>query len=114
MTTTPLSTTEVYRLVGDRIRLERSKRKLSQEDLASRIGLTRTSITNIEKGRQKMLLHTTVDISLALGIPISEILSSLDPTMAHAIDNKLPDNLSSAVKDWIVSGVKMAQKGKSK
>jgi transcriptional regulator with XRE-family HTH domain len=42
---------------------------LTQEALASQVSLTRTSITNIEKGRQKFLLHTLFDIASALGVP---------------------------------------------
>ena len=56
---------EFYKQVGQSIRSRRSK-NLSQEALASAVGLTRTSISNIESGRQKMLLHTFVDIADAL------------------------------------------------
>src|SRR5437879_2601330 len=51
-----------YKQVGEKIRSRRGK-KLSQEALASAVGLTRTSISNIEKGRQRLLLHTLVDVA---------------------------------------------------
>lgn len=50
-----------YAEVGRRIRQAREKRGLSQEALASAVSLTRTSVTNIEKGRQKFLVHTIYD-----------------------------------------------------
>lgn len=64
---------EFYRAVGERIRRARGK-NLSQEALASAIGLTRSSISNIEKGRQKLLLHTLVDISDALHVSAASLL----------------------------------------
>ena len=40
-----------YRKVGERLRGKRKARGLSQEGLATAIGLKRPSISNIEKGR---------------------------------------------------------------
>lgn len=62
---------EVYREIGRRIRAEREALGFSQVDLAKEIGLTRTSITNIEAGRQRMLIHTLYDIANALGVAIA-------------------------------------------
>jgi transcriptional regulator with XRE-family HTH domain len=64
---------EFYGQVGQNIRSRRGK-NLSQEALASAVGLTRTSISNIESGRQKMLLHTLVDIAAALKVDTSNLL----------------------------------------
>jgi hypothetical protein len=36
--------------------------------------MSRTSVTNIERGRQKMLLHTLWDIAGAVGVEASELL----------------------------------------
>jgi transcriptional regulator with XRE-family HTH domain len=62
-----------YKQVGDKIRAQRGK-DLSQEALASAIGLTRTSISNIEKGRQRLLLHTLADIAAALNVDAVSLL----------------------------------------
>jgi transcriptional regulator with XRE-family HTH domain len=62
-----------YKQVGEKIRTQRGK-NLSQEALASAIGLTRTSISNIENGRQKMLLHTLADIAAALKVDAASLL----------------------------------------
>lgn len=64
---------EFYKQVGQNIRLRRPK-NLSQEALGSAVGLTRTSISNIESGRQKMLLHTLIDIADALKVEASMLL----------------------------------------
>ena len=47
---------------------------VTQEGLAKLVGLTRTSLTNIEKGRQKILLHTFADLAAALRVAPAELL----------------------------------------
>lgn len=47
---------------------------MTQEGLGEAVSLTRTSITNIERGRQKLLLHTLARIAHALGVATSELL----------------------------------------
>lgn len=47
---------------------------MSQADLGAAIGLTRTSVSNIETGRQKMLLHTFVYLLELLKKPAKDLL----------------------------------------
>ena len=61
-------TNRLYRLVGERVRLRRQACELTQDELADRIGRSRTSVTNLERGRQKIPLHQLLRISLALNI----------------------------------------------
>lgn len=42
---------------GHALRRLRESHGLTQHALAKRIGLTRTSVVNIERGRQRILLH---------------------------------------------------------
>jgi transcriptional regulator with XRE-family HTH domain len=65
---------EFYRQLGESIRKCRNKRKLSQDALAKLIGLTRTSLTNIESGRQHPPLHTFCEIVEQLKADFSELL----------------------------------------
>ena len=46
----------VYRQFGMRIEQCRNALGWTQQDLAKKVGLARTSITNIESGRQRVLL----------------------------------------------------------
>src|SRR6516162_3521974 len=64
---------DFYAAVGQRIAKARDGR-LTQEALAKKTALTRTSIVNIEKGRQQILLHTLVDIAQALHLPVTELI----------------------------------------
>lgn len=64
----------LYEEIGRAIREARQQAELSQEDLAYRVGLTRTSITNLERGRQQVPLHTLYDIAEAVGGDVKEWL----------------------------------------
>jgi transcriptional regulator with XRE-family HTH domain len=55
----------VYRLLGARIEQFRSITGMTQLELAKRMKLTRTSITNIEAGRQRMQLHDVERLAAA-------------------------------------------------
>lgn len=65
---------EFYRQIGESIRKCRTRRKLSQDTLAKLVGLTRTSLTNIEGGRQHPPLHTFCDIADQLQVAVTDLL----------------------------------------
>jgi transcriptional regulator with XRE-family HTH domain len=64
----------MYREFGRRLRIARRRARLSQEALAKSVGLARTSITNIEKGRQPFTLHTAYDLAKELGVRVTELI----------------------------------------
>lgn len=57
----------VYAALGARVRMIREILDLSQEQLAERVGLDRTSITNFESGKQRILAHDIEKFAKALG-----------------------------------------------
>lgn len=63
-----------YTALGKRIKDERLRSGMTQKDLASKVALTRTSVTNIELGRQKLLTHTLVEIADALNVMPADLL----------------------------------------
>jgi transcriptional regulator with XRE-family HTH domain len=63
-----------YEEVGKRISKIRLQRQLTQEALAVSVKLTRTSITNVERGRQKLPLYTLALIAESLRVECSELL----------------------------------------
>jgi transcriptional regulator with XRE-family HTH domain len=54
-----------YQEIGERIKTERLKKRLSQEDLGVRLGLTRASIVNLEKGRHRPSIFQLIQIAKA-------------------------------------------------
>jgi transcriptional regulator with XRE-family HTH domain len=65
---------QLYRIIGLRIRERRDALELTQAQLAQLVGLSRTSITNIESGRQPAPLHQFVRIATALDIDVHALL----------------------------------------
>jgi transcriptional regulator with XRE-family HTH domain len=54
----------------------RAKEQFSQQGLAVALGLSRTSVTNIERGRQPVQLHTLYKIARVLGVELTSLLPS--------------------------------------
>jgi len=92
----------IYVLVGKSIRQAREAKGLSQAQLAAFVGLSRTSITNIEKGRQKFLLHTLAEIAATLGVE-PHTLFPRRKDMALPLDEKLPKDLAQQERKWITN-----------
>ncbi|MHB9835139.1 helix-turn-helix domain-containing protein [Paraburkholderia terrae] len=68
----------LYKTIGASVRALRDKSRMTQAELAIRVGLERTSITNIEKGTQKVPLHVLYRICEAFRVSPLEILPSVE------------------------------------
>ena len=80
-----------YKEFGRMIRVQRNETHLTQTDLAERVGLSRTSITNIELGRQHISLHHLFAFASALGTTPEKLLPSRElagPTLLTATATK--------------------------
>lgn len=70
----------LYMALGERIKRAREGHpagRMTQADLADAVGLERTSITNIEKGNQKIQLHTLYRLCEVLGLSLADSLPSV-------------------------------------
>lgn len=67
----------LYRVLGERIRAERKKAKLSQEKLAEKADLNRNYIGEIERAEKKITIETLWRIARALNLRIRDILDDL-------------------------------------
>lgn len=65
---------KVYHLLGERIRLQRMQRKIKQEVLADQLNMSRTSIVNIEKGRQRPSIHLLLELSSIFRIEVVDLI----------------------------------------
>ncbi len=100
-----------YKALGARIRELRDA--MSQEQLANAVSLTRTSIVNIEAGRQKLLLHNLFRIAEALGVRPTELLSSLESHTAELPSVSLGDDVADYVNRWVNRSVRKALNAKT-
>lgn len=68
---------QLYESIGDRIRAARARSRMTQVELAQRVGLTRSSIANIEAGRQRAMIHALLRIADVLGVVLGELVPEL-------------------------------------
>jgi len=68
----------IYGLLGKQIRAARQEAGLTQDELAQKVGLTRTSITNIEQGQQRIHIHTLYKIAQVLNKPIADFMPPVE------------------------------------
>lgn len=92
---------QFYQDVGLRVRDARKKaNNMTQKALAMNVGLTRTSLTNIEKGRQKLLLHTFTEIAVALGVEAIDLLPDKNKPL-NGLGVNLPASLAPEERGFI-------------
>ena len=60
---------------GEKIREERLKRNLSQEELAARAGVHRTYIGMIERAEKNIILENIEKVAKALNLKLSDFFS---------------------------------------
>lgn len=60
--------------VGRRIRELRQSKRLLQEELARKAGLSASALSNFEQGRRRISLEWLRKISKVLGVPVSDLI----------------------------------------
>jgi transcriptional regulator with XRE-family HTH domain len=89
---------KLYRAIGQAIKRLRNKEELNQSQFAERIGLERTSITNIESGNQKVTVAVLFRILEKFNI---DDLSSLLPKVGEV---SISESASSSEEHEIDTG----------
>lgn len=95
---------QLYKEIGRTLRQRREKAGLTQGDVATRVGLSRTSITNIEQGRQHVTLHVLYALADAIGSKPSDLLPDGSALLQRSteLDKALQKmSLPQEEKDWI-------------
>lgn len=72
--------TRLYEEIGFRIHKARVQRRMTQRELAECLGHTRTSVVNIESGRQRIPVDLLVMIAEWLDVPVATLLPDADYT----------------------------------
>lgn len=99
---TPAETDRFYVDFGRRVRAARERSSLTQQALADALGLTRSSVANIEAGRQRALLHMTAAVAAATGVAAADLLPdqaslTAPPSLRRDLD-RLSDTNRQAVE----------------
>ena len=74
----------LYGQIGERLRQKRVALGVTQSQIAEATGMLRTSVTNIEAGRQKAPLHVLYRICGFLGIDVAAVLPEVRAVTAEA------------------------------
>lgn len=101
-----LTKQKLFKKIGEKIKTARRNKK-SQQELANILGLTRTSITNIESGSQHVQIFTLWQIADILGVSIQDLLPTKNEI--GTVYELIPEDID---KTWI-EGVKEAAKKES-
>ena len=103
---------DFYRVFGRQLAQVRRTAGLSQQALGDRVGLSRTSIVNVEKGRQRVPLHMLIEFAAALGAEPATLL----PPAAPVLDGqRLPAELRGIDENaqaWVLRQIAASTKGR--
>jgi transcriptional regulator with XRE-family HTH domain len=101
-----------YEDFGRRLAQVRRAAGLSQQALGERVALSRPSIVNVEKGRQRVPLHMLIEFAAALGVEPTNFL----PMTAAVLDGeRLPAELrgiDESTQAWVLRQIGTSTKGR--
>ena len=103
----------LYVLLGRRIRERRKAIGMTQDGLSKKVGLSRTSVTNLESGRQRPPLHLLDLVASALEIDLRELIPPAAelagrreaiPVMTNGKPVEAPEQTANFIRSALTSG----------
>lgn len=94
---TPPTETELdtfYRSLGRRIRIAREALTMTQEQLARHLDLTRTSVANLEAGRQRISAYSLAVAARSLGVAVADLCPSLETQPVPELSGADPEHVA--------------------
>ena len=89
----------LYTELGRNLRASRTQQDLTQTQVADAAGLLRTSVTNIEAGRQKAPLHVLYELCAALSVEPTALLPTLATVTGQEEPTSVPVHVDGEVKE---------------
>lgn len=103
-----------YAEVGRRVRAARERirdgARMTQQQLADAVGLKRVSITNLERGRQRVPAHALADIAVALGVAPGSLLPETGSGRTRGLEEVLKKHPADE-KKFVLSAMRSTKKG---
>lgn len=83
-------------IIGDRLRVLREEKKLSQGDIEKRTGLLRCYISRVENGHTVPAVETLEKMALALEVPLYKLFydGQAPPKVPHLPNRKSADEIA--------------------
>ena len=95
---------EVLKQFGRRLKSAREARNEKQQGLAAALHLSRTTVSNLERGTQRVFLDQVYDCAIILGTDLNELLPSVaDVKSKPAVTTSPDDPLTRAAQDTAVA-----------
>ena len=67
------------------VRKRNAERRINQDDLAGALEVTRTSVSNIERGRHRIFLDQVYVAAKQLGVEVAELLPTMDEVFRETL-----------------------------
>lgn len=96
-----VETDHFYAQLGKRIQQARIHAGLKQEQLALSLNLSRTSVTNIERGRQHLQVHHLVRVADILGVSVDTLLNGLLTPFEEGTLPVAAEKLEAPEREWV-------------
>jgi len=105
----------IYKTIGSIIRRRRRRLEWSQNLLASRLGISRATLANIETGRQRILVHHLYTFAEVLEMKPNDFLPPASVTESSTLALlPMPDDLKPQQKEQIARLIGPVQQTTSK
>lgn len=85
---------EIDKLIGERLRLVRKQKYLTQEDLAEKLGISFQQIQKYENGKNRISFGRICELSSYLKEPLNSFISGFEEHIALGLSDNRQDNLS--------------------
>lgn len=82
-------TEEALRLLGKRIRLARKRRRMSEHELAERVGVARSTLQSIEKGNPTVAVGLVFEAATIAGVGLFVPEATTLAPQIERVDDKL-------------------------
>lgn len=89
-----------YEEIGRRMQRAREEAGLTQDELASRLGLTQAALSNYELGKRRLHLANLDKIAKALGKTIGYFIEEPNPAPDPGEEARLDESISEMISLW--------------
>ncbi|MHB8894454.1 MAG: helix-turn-helix domain-containing protein [Candidatus Geothermincolia bacterium] len=92
----------IYQDIGKRIQKAREESGLSQEELATALGITQSALSNYELGKRRLYLANLEQLAKVLGRPLSYFMEEEKPAPAKtAARTDSSDEVTSEIMELV-------------
>ncbi|QMV42665.1 helix-turn-helix domain-containing protein [Cohnella cholangitidis] len=101
----------IYTEIGRKIREERDKKGWTQQELSDMVELTRSSIANIELGRQKIQVHVLYTFAKLFGINPTDLMPQTNQIYQDEVITDEKESLDKESRDFLERILKKSSHG---